>query len=191
MSKVQGKQKLYLQLVHDFWEKHQQLSDNIVHMYKTDATDELYRATHSLKSTAQYIGAYELSNSAAALENEIKLKGLQVEFKLNELTTQIDYLIAQLNRIYKMEDDNVVDEELDVEAAQAIILKLKPLVSSADIQAEESSKQLHDLAHHTQYFEDVNQIHRLISNFDFEEAQTALTSLETSIKAQQEQMINE
>jgi len=191
ITKVQGKQKLYLQLVHDFWEKHQQLSENIVDMYKTNATEDLYRAAHSLKSTAQYIGAYELSASAAAVESEIKLKGLQVELKLNELTTQIDYLIAQLNRIYRENNDNVVNEELDVEAAQAIILKLKPLVVSADIQAEESSKQLHDLANHTPYFDDVKQLHRLISNFDFEEAQTALTTLEATLKTQQEQITSE
>jgi CheY-like chemotaxis protein/HPt (histidine-containing phosphotransfer) domain-containing protein len=182
IDKVQGKTALYLQLVRDFWSKYQSLSNEMSSFYKQEQTEELYRAAHSLKSTAQYIGAYELSKSAQALETAIKNGDLQLELKLNEVNTMLDYLIAQLNRVYFENEAKEATKELDVAQALAIAETLMPLICDADIFAEEISGKLKSIAHGTPIQKEVDQIHALIEDFDFEDAGIALTEIMQSLK---------
>jgi len=182
IAKVHGKQALYLQLVRDFWSKYQNLAAELVQQYKSGANEEFYRTAHSLKSTAQYIGAYELSNSAQLLESEIQKKGLNIELKLNEVTTLLEFLIAQLNRIYHTAQVIESTKELDIEKARELCSKLQPLLEESNIYAEEISNQLKELAKNTILQKEVDQIHSLIEDFDFEDAQAALMDFEQSFK---------
>ena len=182
IDKVQGKTSLYLQLVRDFWSKYQSLSSEMSAYYKQEQREELYRAAHSLKSTAQYIGAYELSKSAQALETAIKTGDFQLELKLNEVNTMLDYLIAQLNRVYFENETKEATKELDVEQALVLAESLMPLVCDADIFAEEISAKLKAIAHGTTYQKEVDQVHALIEDFDFEDAGKALTEIMQSLK---------
>ncbi|WP_286234270.1 ATP-binding hybrid sensor histidine kinase/response regulator [Thalassotalea sediminis] len=181
LDKVQGKQTLYLQLVHDFWHKYQSLSDVLYALYREDAKEELYRAAHSLKSTAQYIGAFELSNSALSLEAEVKEQGSHVDLKLNEVTTQLDFLIAQLNRIYHYKEETLGDEIIDKKEAMALTSKLIPLVSAADIMAEDTSQQLLTLANNTTVYQEVKTFHHLIADFEFQQALPLIEAFEFSL----------
>ncbi|OKY26629.1 response regulator [Thalassotalea sp. PP2-459] len=184
LDKVQGKQTLYLQLVHDFWHKYQTLSDSLMSLYHDNASEELYRAAHSLKSTAQYIGAFDLSKSALSLESEVKQQGSYIELTLNEVTTQLDFLIAQLNRIYQHKEETLGEEQLDIAQAQILISSLKRLVSAADIMAEDVSKELLMLASHTTVYQDVKTFHQLIADFEFEQALSLIDDFEVSLTPQ-------
>ncbi|XQW85227.1 response regulator [Thalassotalea piscium] len=181
VKKVQGKHTLYLQLVKDFWHKYQTLAQDFSDMYKNNQKETFARCAHSLKSTAQYIGAYELSQSTTMLENEFKKQGTLVELKLNEVCTHIEYLIAQLNRVYQQEKSPEPTETLDYNKAIALVALLKPLVKSADIIAEEISQQLYNLAENTEYHNKIAHLHALINDYDFNEAMEALVTIETSL----------
>ena len=65
IKKIQGKEALYAELVHDFWLKYQTLSQEMMQYYETTDTELLYRSAHSLKSTAQYIGCLLYTSDAA------------------------------------------------------------------------------------------------------------------------------
>jgi CheY-like chemotaxis protein/nitrogen-specific signal transduction histidine kinase/HPt (histidine-containing phosphotransfer) domain-containing protein len=183
IKKIQGKQALYTELVHDFWTKYQSLAYEMSNDYKNQNIESLYRSAHSLKSTAQYIGAYELSASASALESEISHHGFHVELKLNEVITHIEFTIAQLNRLYSQRDNTKKDQLFDYESAIKIMEKLKPYLISANIQAEDVSKELMIIGQATAFNDDISEIHRLVNDFDFDDALAALLVLEQKISA--------
>ena len=181
IKKIQGKEGLYTELIHDFWLKYQSLSQEMGQFYKSKQTESLYRSAHSLKSTAQYIGAYELATSANALENEIHHQGSHVELKLNEVTTHLDFIVAQLNRIYHPVPQANSHQKFDINKAKGIIEKLKPCLMSANIQAEDIAKELMKIAYETPYHEQIIAIEKQVSDFDFDDALAALLTLEEAI----------
>lgn len=182
VHKLQGKHALYLELINDFWNKYQSLARDLNHHFQNQDTDTLYRAAHSLKSTAQYIGAYDLSYSANLLENEMNQHGVHIKLRLSEVTTHLEFLFAQLARIYQNKTKLLFDKQLDIKKTQALISLLKPLLESADIQAEDISKELFELASNTQYHQQINDVHLLASDFEFEDALTEIMKLEKKLK---------
>jgi len=184
IRQVQGKVALYIQLVADFWKKYQDLAQTMNGLYKTGAIEELYRCAHSLKSTAQYIGATDLAYSASCLESEIKLKGVHIELKLNEVTTRVDLLIGQLNSIYQIKGVVEVTKSINISEVKSLIFQLTPLLKSGDILAEEFSMQLNELAFKTKYYSQVDHIHQLIADFDFEEAISAIQRFEQDLNSE-------
>ncbi|GHG00029.1 ATP-binding hybrid sensor histidine kinase/response regulator [Thalassotalea marina] len=181
LHKVQGKQSLLLQLIKDFWKKYQNLAQLMTTLYQQSVTEELYRTAHSLKSTAQYIGAFELAKAAAMLEEEIKINGAQIEIKLNDATTQLDFLIAQLNHIYQVDVVTSMENDLDSEQAKILLSRLKPLVASADILAEETSEKLLSIARHTPYYQSVQDLHHSIADFEFDDALSLIETMELQL----------
>ena len=178
IKKVQGKETLYSELIYDFWAKYQSLAKNMHEYYQADKSDELYRAAHSLKSTAQYIGAYDLALSAGALENELHHNGQFIKLKLNEVTTHLDFILAQLNRIYQQASTAKNDQSFNHSEADKIIKELKPCLESANIQAEEFTKQLMQIGHETLYHQQIERIQNFVNDFDFDDALAALLTLE-------------
>jgi HPt (histidine-containing phosphotransfer) domain-containing protein len=142
IQQVQGKLTLYLQLVADFCNQHQQLAPTMEALYENGALEELHRCAHSLKSSAQYIGASNLSDSASQLENEIKIRGKKVASKLTIVTKEIELTISQLNKVYEISVPLEVTEQFNLDAATALFTELKPLLLSGDILAEDLSLQL-------------------------------------------------
>ncbi len=181
IKKIQGKEALFTELIYDFWLKYQNLAHEMVLFYKLGQTDDLYRGAHSLKSTAQYIGAYELAESASALENEIHHHGFNVELKLNDVTTQLALIIAQLNRVYHHALPVKTNQIFDAKKAHNIIQKLKPCLTTANIQAEDIAKELMMIGHETLYHQQILDIQKQVNNFDFEDALNALLTLEKKI----------
>ena len=181
IKRVQGKEGLYTELIHDFWSKYQSLSQEMAQFYQSGQTERLYRSAHSLKSTAQYIGAYELATSANALENEIHHQGLHVALKLSEVTTHLDFIIAQLNRIYQHVTSANTSQTFNSKHAREIIEKLKPYLISANIQAEDIVKELMEIGHETPYHQQISDLQKLVNDFDFDDALAALLSLEQKI----------
>jgi len=183
IAKMQGKPGLYLELVRDFWSQYQNKSNVITSYYQDNDFEHLYRIAHSLKSTAQYIGAYTLSQAANALELELDSKGIKTKFHLNEMLSQLETLISQLNRIYQVEVEYEEDREFQQDSAKAILQDLKPLVVSADLDAADLSQQLYELSFQTKYYKTVSQIHSLINDFEFDQAQSAIESFELELNS--------
>jgi CheY-like chemotaxis protein len=181
IKRLQGKEVLYAELIHDFWSKYQTLSQQMVQAYKSGQAECLYRYAHSLKSTAQYIGAYELTASASALENEIHHQGLYIELKLNEVATCLDFIIAQLNRIYHHATSTNIKQKLDVKGAKKIIKNLMPCLISANIQAEEIVGKLMKIGYETPYHQQIKSIQDMVNDFEFDDALAELLILEQTI----------
>ena len=122
-----------------------------------------------------------MATSANALENEIHHQGSHVELKLNEVTTHLDFIVAQLNRIYHPVPQANSHQKFDINKAKGIIEKLKPCLMSANIQAEDIAKELMKIAYETPYHEQIIAIEKQVSDFDFDDALAALLTLEEAI----------
>jgi predicted ATPase/signal transduction histidine kinase/DNA-binding response OmpR family regulator len=181
VKKLQGKESLYTELIYDFWLNYQVLAKIMVQFYHLEQTDILYRSAHSLKSTARYIGAVELAASANALEKEIHHQGQDIKLKLNQVTADLDVIIGQLGDIYHPLILVKNDQPLNHEKVKEIIVKLKPYLMSANIQAQDISQQLMVLGDQTPYYQHIVNIQTLVNNFDFDEALAALLTLEQKI----------
>jgi CheY-like chemotaxis protein/HPt (histidine-containing phosphotransfer) domain-containing protein len=181
IQQVQGKLTLYLQLVADFCNQHQQLAPTMEALYENGALEELHRCAHSLKSSAQYIGASNLSDSASQLENEIKIRGKKVASKLTIVTKEIELTISQLNKVYEISVPLEVTEQFNLDAATALFTELKPLLLSGDILAEDLSLQLKKISIKTKHYKKVNNIHQLVADFEFEEAIIAIAQFEQEL----------
>ncbi|ASP47854.1 ATP-binding hybrid sensor histidine kinase/response regulator [Cognaticolwellia beringensis] len=181
VKNIQGKEDLYTEIIHDFWLNYQVQSQAMVQCYKLAQMDILYRSAHSLKTAAQYIGAFELATCANALENEIHHQGLHIELKLNKVIKHLDFIISQLNRIYNHTTVIQTDQAFNIKEAKKIIAKLKPCLISANIKAEDITKELMAIGHETPYHQHIVNILKLVNNFDFDEALAALLVLEKKI----------
>jgi HPt (histidine-containing phosphotransfer) domain-containing protein len=181
VKKLQGKESLYTELLYDFWLNYQVMAKTMVQFYHLEQTDVLYRSAHSLKSAAQYIGAVELAASANALETEIHHQGQYIKVKLNQVTTDLDVIIGQLNGIYHPLILAKNDQPFNHQKVKEIIAKLKSYLISANIQAQDSSQQLMVLSEQTPYHQQTVNIQTLVNNFDFDEALAALLALEQKI----------
>jgi len=179
--KLQGKKSLYLELVQNFWENNQQLPIELGSLKKQKSNTVLYRNIHTLKSTAQYIGDFKLSLLAQSFENIPPHEHEVLDLKFNEIITQLEFLMVQLNTVYTKAKEVQPTKIFDVDLALPLIVNLQPLLHLGDIQAEEDCQKLYHLGEHTKYFDLIKVIHQKINNFDFEEALTDLNTLEQAI----------
>jgi len=181
INNLQGKSALYLELINDFTQKNKNLAEQTSAHFHNNNTEELLRASHSLKSSAQYIGAKQLSLLAHALEQEVSKQGKDIKNKLDDVNSNLSILLSKLNRPYSAELQSQNQQNLDYALANELISKLKPLLADADTDAERISKKLYELAAETKYYGQINGIHHLIGNFDFDDAINELQQLELSL----------
>ena len=180
VAKLQGKENLYLELVQDFTLKYQKLPQQLMQSYKDNAHDVLNREVHSLKATAQYIGAYELSKQAKNLELEIQKKSGLVEVSLARMNIHLSTLLSQLSVLFPEQEKVLTTENqsFDKELGISLIQKIKPLIHSSDISSETLSKKLCDLGKNSLFSQEVKELHRLVCDFEFDDAKKALITLE-------------
>ena len=178
IDNLQGKTALYVELINDFTQKNKNLVAQTLDYYHKNALAELLRASHSLKSSAQYIGAQQLSSLAHILEQEVTKQGEDIESKLHDVNDNLTLLLSKLNRPNSAEIQTIGQLCFDSSLANELIAQLKPLLADADTDADGISKKLHELAIKTKYYGQIYGIHHLICNFDFDDAITELQQLE-------------
>ena len=107
---------------------------------------------------------------------------MQIKTKLIEVSKEVETTVEQLNQVYHPPESIEASEVFDLSAANILFAKLKPLLKAGDILAEDISIQLKDIAVKTHYFAQVDNIHQLITDFDFEEAFFELTQFEKQLE---------
>ena len=184
INNLQGKSVLYVGLINDFTQKNKNLAAQMLAYHHNNALDELLRASHSLKSSAQYIGAQQLSFTAHLLEQEVSKKNKNIKGiknKLDDVNSHLNTLLSKLNRLHSTEIKMPGQQSFDSTLANNLISQLTPLLVDADTDAEHISKKLYELALKTDYYGQINAIHHLICNFDFDDAINELQQLEQSL----------
>ncbi|EPJ49665.1 MAG: hypothetical protein OFPI_23390 [Osedax symbiont Rs2] len=182
VERLQGKVSLYLSLVEDFCYKHRSTSKLINQLYEKKEWKKLFLIIHSLKSTALYIGAKALAKFALQLEEKIEQQHQSLLRPVNLLTGQLDDLLGQLERLYHIETQSPVDKAIDISQSMQLIKTLRQLLSNADPEAENISKQLYTLSSGSEFSEAIETIHLLICDFEFESALAKIDILAHAIR---------
>ncbi|NRA15462.1 MAG: response regulator [Oceanospirillaceae bacterium] len=182
VERLQGKVNLYLSLVEDFWYKNRSTSKLINKLYAKQQWKKLFLMVHSLKSTAQYIGAKALAKYALQLEEQIEQQHQSLLRPVSFLTGQLDDLMDQLDSLYSIETQPANYKDIDKPQSLRLIKTLRELLSNADAEAESYSKQLYELASGSEFAVVIETIHFLICDFEFETALVKIDQLARSIR---------
>lgn len=181
IARMRGKRSLYLKLVEDFLKKYQHLGDTMKGLYQTKSFADLRRSAHSLKSTSLYIGAEKLSLLAANLEQSLKDNHNNVAEKLNNVIVKHTFVIAELNSVFFTEAKKRTNKTINIVKANKLIAQLKPMIETSNIMAEDYSLAFEKLSQDTRFYQNVNEMHKLIADFSFDEAMDILVAIEEKI----------
>jgi len=186
ISRLQGKHKLFLNLVSDFYNENYRTPKLLQEFNTNKDWDSLFRLAHSLKASANYIGAYSLSSAAKDLESaKDTVKENEIEYLINKTTSILVDLIGQLGVIYlpdrETKQNKTFSRVIDAVKAQEYITELRISLINAEASAENISAKLYVFGEQTQYSESLYRLHLLVSDFEFDDAITLLNEIETKL----------
>lgn len=180
LDKLKGRTKLYTGLVTDFVLANRDIESTINQCVNSGELKDIYRCIHSLKSSAAYIGANELSAQAELLEQRLAedkeyLSLLtQVVKATAELVSQLEQIIEQVTPITNQR--SLPDEEL-----RKLLAKLVPLVEEFNAESEDLSEQLYQgcLGHEHEAI--TKEIYFAVRDFEFDAAKQKLMEFSRSL----------
>ena len=168
LGHMNGRTALYLGLVKDFEQQQQSLSQALLGFFDDQQWQALYRAIHSLKSNAAYIGAYELAKMADKLEGALG-RGDHNKDSLLALCDLLKTILSQLAKVYPKDNDEI---ELEFSKAKfkKMLTKMMPLLESSDIEVEDQLPTLTNLCSGSEYESQVAHMVELIDDVEYEQA---------------------
>ncbi|AWB66440.1 hypothetical protein C2869_08380 [Saccharobesus litoralis] len=188
IQRVQGKQKLYLDLVKDFWSKHKNTAADLLALTSPERLEELVRMAHTLKSSASYIGALELAEQAKLLETLAKQQDPKTAAVLNQVVESIQQIVKQLTPIFDVAqpitqvESSSSDQAFSESALLSLLEKLQALVSHSDADSEELVTELFNMCRGTSWAGKVANVNELVHDFEFELANEAISKLINSLR---------
>ncbi|MDR3172449.1 MAG: PAS domain S-box protein [Treponema sp.] len=178
-----GSKPLYQQLLTDFKFSHSMDMQNITTALEAEDQQSARRIAHTLKSTANLIGAKTLGAAALAVEKALEVKSKAVplakstwdtlEKEFNAVMAELELIApAPVRKTYKAGD-------LDITRALAFIQKLEPLLKSSSA----SSLNLLDTIREVlaPAGEEYEELIARIEDFDFPEAAEILNQIREKI----------
>ncbi len=181
ISSVQGKKDLYLELLHDFYQSYQGCSEAIYQQYQAKDLHDLYRWAHSLKSTAFYIGAYELAKDAEHLELAINDDN-DILIYLESSLAKLERLNLYLAEYYAEESKPLESKAADSKSILKCLSSLRTMAEQGSASAEDESQILLKLCSGTEVCKQAADINELISDFEFDTAIEAIDVLTLGIQ---------
>ncbi|WP_111977907.1 response regulator [Algibacillus agarilyticus] len=177
-----GKEKLYEGLVRNFASSYQDIAQRVNEIDYLADKDALFRLAHSLKSSASYVGAYELAKLSAQLEIAVKNDD-DIAILSPALIKQTEGIVEALQaRINLHQAVNRVEKEVDIKAISELINKLSPLLMHFDAMAEDAAEQLHIACTGTEFESLARTLYQYAADLEFDQAQTQLQQLEQEIR---------
>jgi signal transduction histidine kinase/CheY-like chemotaxis protein len=185
IARLQGNQSLYLKLVNSFYLEKQAIKQQLNDFFAQQDWEGLFRAAHTLKSNAEYIGAYGLSDHAKRLELDVEQQSDNLKNTVQITATHLEQVISSLGQIFVTKaDKNKLDKSFATTDALKLIQELKPLLEEGDVEAEEYAEQLLILSENTQYYEQYLKLHHLAAEFEYNTALKLMLEMETAIEVE-------
>ncbi|NTS78728.1 response regulator [Catenovulum sp. SM1970] len=179
ISKLQGKADLYLELIADFYQKMKVAESDLVNQWNSENWQAVNIFVHSLKSSARYIGDYQLANIAESIEHGFAENNVEQD----ELKVQFDALLAKLSRLVHelgqitAKPEQTEQQDLDIELTLNTLKEIKQLVALADSDSEDLSKQLVAQTKGTEVADLASKIDNEINDFEFNNAMVHIEQL--------------
>ncbi len=181
---VQGNVELYHELLVSFYDLYRDFVEDFKASRKESDKDVSIRCAHTLKGSAASVGAYGIKEKAMALENACKDQ--LPDHELDQLLTEVEKNLTPVMDALGMFKDSVkhgskskTDQESVIsEETIMSVNKLRVLIDESDIKAIQAVEELRDMPGIGRYGDKVDQIARMLRDYDFDNAQKLLDSLE-------------
>jgi HPt (histidine-containing phosphotransfer) domain-containing protein len=187
LVRIGGRTTLYLGLVKDFYHAQQDLKQTLLDLHKQQDWPVLYRAVHSLKSNAAYIGAFELASLSEAVQTDLgRSQGPSADKTGKNLNTAqfdtntlfnlcaiLDTLMNQFHPLYPDQNANIDDatlEAFDIHKFKSALVTLLPLLVSSDFSAEQQLVDIRQMSNQSDYADKIAEIIEFVDDIEFEEA---------------------
>ncbi|OBP16814.1 hypothetical protein A5320_05430 [Rheinheimera sp. SA_1] len=164
LKNLGGKLSLYLKLIDDFQQEHQQQSSKLQSMFRHQQWQPLYLDIHSLKSTSAYIGAFEFSQLCQQFETTLSQQTATAE-ALQLLCDQLQLLMQQLSKV-----SPTAPQQIQFQHLTEALTTLLPLLQESDFAAEDLLPALLEVASHHPHVLMVEQIAADIRQVEYEKA---------------------
>lgn len=171
LKNLGGKLSLYLKLIADFQQEHQQQTGRLQSMFRHQQWQPLYLDIHSLKSTSAYIGAFALSQSCQQFETALSQHHATAE-ALHQLCDQLLNLLQQLSQVAPVSATTFVFGHL-TEALTTLL----PLLQESDFAAEDLLPALLEISANHPQAAVVQQIVADIRQVEYEKATSQTVQL--------------
>jgi CheY-like chemotaxis protein len=188
LATCQGNSKLYKKLLLKFRDAYDDFSEQFVEAQKSDEAEEATRCAHTLKGVAGNIAATEVQKSAEALEYACKENKSPDDIQLlkDNVVNALSFVISGLNDFSKSIKDvsqasDTITEKLDPEKFQSLLLQLRELLEDDDTDSSSIIESLEELPGIDIYKNELKQLEKLVSEYEFEEALEILNKLEVPL----------
>lgn len=172
LRKLGNKRSLYLQLLKDFYTGHQDFASRLSTLHQGDPEERL-RWVHSLKSNAAYIGALELSQQCAQLEQAL-LQGTDDAALWEGIATELRTVLTSLQGCLETGGRGATPTQA-VTDLRNLLERLAVLLKKSDFSAEQLMPALQQLTAGSPYADAAAAIAHSIADIEFEYA-AALTA---------------
>ena len=169
VRRLGDKSALYETLIRDFYQEQQGACNRLRPLFPGDR-ETLTRIVHSLRSSAAYIGAYNLSRRCAVLETALDQGGGR-ESQLDALCAELEALQEQLQPLLTSDNGHTTIQTPVPEGDLAhILVQLLPMLRQSDLAAETLIPTLQQRGAGTGYVESIARIAQNIREIEYENA---------------------
>ncbi|MBF0550483.1 MAG: response regulator [Deltaproteobacteria bacterium] len=179
LARLQGNAGLYRQLLLDFADKYQAVTEEIRRLIAADDLETAERIAHTVKGIAGNISAQDVHQAARQLEESLNEKQAdQYDRCLSDLDQALQPLTAGVKSL-KMEPERQAapGAPVDLEQLTPILVDLARLVQDDDTAAEKSLESLKKIIARPSFEEEIRQLEECIKNYDFEHALVPLQKM--------------
>ncbi len=184
LQRVGGNKQFFNKLLHEFVDRHGNAHKEIKKLLKYKELDDAKRSLHTLKGVVGTIGAIRLERVIADIETSLKSGAKhQLANQLPYFYQLFDDVIDSL-KLYLESENNKSEPSIALEDSQE---DLHVLIDKLDHYLEEGSPEATEIilaimktsqdSHHL----DWEQIHRMVKNYDFDEAASMLNEFRNQL----------
>lgn len=180
LEKLKGRTKLYSGLVQDFIHANNNIESEINQLVDANDKEAIYRHIHSLKSSAAYVGANELSAQADLLEQKLSSGKVYLSL-LTEVVKATAGLVTKLNSVMADAEPVEAREAMGPAALKQTLSELLPLVEEFNAESEDLSELLYQGCIGQEFEALSKEIYFAVRDFEFETAKQKILAFRRAI----------
>ncbi|GHG01332.1 hypothetical protein GCM10017161_32500 [Thalassotalea marina] len=182
-----GRTGIFEKLVIDFASNYHATVDELGDIYRDKDYDTAFRIAHSLKSNANYIGAYQLAKRARQLEAQLKEDPTSADILVAETCIELNNVLMELAELPLSSPNDTafnVEQSVEVNSGQLKVLlnSIHGLVAEENAEAEDLIPRLLQLTKGTSHYLLAKHIADNIDDIEYGEAIDKIEELITALE---------
>jgi len=176
---TQGNIALYRKLLVKFRNNYASFSSDFKNAKNSNDAQAALRQAHTLKGIAGNIGATQIQQAAAALEQACNSDQQDVDELLQHVVDALDPVVKALAVLDNTMTSAAENDTFDKEQVNALLIRLRELLEDDDADAMDIIDELDELPALAIDQRQLTQLSRMVGEYDFEASLEILSQLET------------